>query len=48
MPSFGFFPRSASLTDGFDARTLRQLMQIVTERRDTIDEAWNEFFGEAG
>lgn len=46
---FWLFPEvSVAYNDGFDARTLRQLMQIVVERRNTIHEAWNEFFGEAG
>jgi hypothetical protein len=31
--------------DGYDARTLRELMGIVIENRDRIERAWNEFFG---
>ena len=31
--------------DGYDARTLRELMGIVVANRDRIERAWNEFFG---
>ena len=30
--------------DGFDARTLRVLLDIVESNRDRIERAWNEFF----
>ncbi|HYA71562.1 MAG TPA: DUF4160 domain-containing protein [Roseiarcus sp.] len=33
--------------DGFDARTLRELMEVVAQRRDFILRTWNEFFGES-
>lgn len=32
--------------DGFSARTLRELAEVVTQRRREIANAWNEFFGE--
>ena len=32
--------------DGFNARTLRELVEIVENRRADIERAWNEFFGE--
>lgn len=32
--------------DGFSARTLRELTEIVVHRRREITNAWNEFFGE--
>lgn len=32
--------------DGFSARTLRELAEVVTHRRREIANAWNEFFGE--
>jgi hypothetical protein len=32
--------------DGYDARTLRQLLEIVEANRDRIMRAWDEFFGE--
>jgi hypothetical protein len=32
--------------DGFDARTLRELMDVVAQRREFIMRAWDEFFGE--
>ena len=31
--------------DGYNARTLRQLLEIVDLNRDQIERAWNEFFG---
>lgn len=31
--------------DGFDARTLRELVEVIEHRRDEIVEAWDEFFG---
>jgi hypothetical protein len=30
--------------DGYDARTLRELMKIVEANRERIERAWNEFF----
>ena len=33
--------------DGFNSRTLRELTELVSERRDFIVRAWDEFFGEA-
>ena len=32
-------------SSGFDARTLRTLARIVTDRADEIEEAWHEHFG---
>jgi Domain of unknown function (DUF4160) len=31
--------------DGYDARTLRQLLGMVSANKDRIEGAWNEFFG---
>jgi hypothetical protein len=31
--------------DGYDARTLRELMGIVAFNRARIERAWNEYFG---
>lgn len=31
--------------DGYSARTLRELIEVIRNRRDHITEAWNEFFG---
>ncbi len=31
--------------DGYDARILRQLLEIVEANRDLIERVWNEFFG---
>lgn len=33
--------------DGFSARTLRELTEVIINRRNDIANAWNEFFGEA-
>jgi len=30
--------------DGFDARTLRALLEIVESNKERIERAWNEFF----
>lgn len=31
--------------DGYDARTLRRLLEIVESNRDQIERQWNEYFG---
>jgi predicted TPR repeat methyltransferase len=31
--------------DGYVARSLRELLEIVELNRDRIERAWNEFFG---
>jgi hypothetical protein len=31
--------------DGYDARTLRELVAIVDIQRERIERAWNEYFG---
>jgi hypothetical protein len=31
--------------DGYDARTLRELLEIVEANTVRIERAWNEFFG---
>jgi hypothetical protein len=31
-------------SDGFDARTLRELQGVVTSNRDLIERMWNEHF----
>jgi hypothetical protein len=33
--------------DGYSARTLRELADVIENRRRVIMSAWNEFFGEA-
>jgi hypothetical protein len=33
--------------DGFNARTLRELAEIIERRREEIARAWDEFFGES-
>lgn len=31
--------------DGYDARTLRELMELIYANKEKIERAWNEFFG---
>ena len=31
--------------DGFNARTLRDLVEVIEQRREEILRAWDEFFG---
>ncbi|MDP1696755.1 MAG: DUF4160 domain-containing protein [Xanthomonadaceae bacterium] len=31
--------------DGFNAKTLNDLLSIVEQHREQIERAWNEFFG---
>lgn len=31
--------------DGFNAKTLNDLLRIVEQHREQIERAWNEFFG---
>ena len=31
-------------SDGFDARTLRELRDVVSANRELIEKAWNEYF----
>jgi len=31
--------------DGFNAKTLRELMNLVDANRELIEKAWNDFFG---
>ena len=37
---------SVVYNDGFNAKTLRELVEVISNRRDEIARAWNEFFGE--
>ncbi len=31
--------------DGYDARTLRELLEVIEANKGRIERAWNEFFG---
>jgi hypothetical protein len=43
---FWLYPQVAmAYNDGYDSRTLRELLGMVEANRDLIEEAWNEFFG---
>ncbi len=35
----------AAYNDGFNARALRELLNLVEANRERIEEAWDEFFG---
>ena len=37
---------SVAYNDGFNARVLRELTNLVRNRRREIESVWNEFFGE--
>jgi hypothetical protein len=42
---FWLFPDvRVAYNDGYDARTLRELLGIVVANKDWIERAWNEFF----
>jgi hypothetical protein len=44
---FWLFPDVAlAYNDGFNAKTLRELVEIVRDNRREIESAWNDFFGE--
>ena len=36
---------TVAYNDGYDARSLRQLLAITEMHRERIERAWNEFFG---
>lgn len=36
---------SLAYNDGYDARTLRELLGLVQQNREVLERAWNEFFG---
>ena len=36
---------SVAYNDGFSARLLRELVEVVVQRRDFILRTWDEFFG---
>jgi uncharacterized protein DUF4160 len=36
---------SVAYNDGFNARTLRELANLVEANRERIEDAWNDFFG---
>ena len=43
---FWLFPEvEMAYNRGFDARTIRRLLDIVTNHRGEIEEAWHEYFG---
>ena len=42
---FWLYPEvRVAYNDGYDARTLRELLGIVVANRDRIERTWNEFF----
>jgi len=36
---------SLAYNDGFNARTLRELLRLVEANREFIEKAWDDFFG---
>jgi len=36
---------SVTYNDGYNARTLRELLGLVETNRNLIERAWNEYFG---
>jgi hypothetical protein len=43
---FWLLPEIAiAYNDGFNARTLRDLVEVIEQRREEILRAWDEFFG---
>ena len=43
---FWLNPVRLAYNDGFDARTLRELLEIVETNAAQIEEAWNGFFND--
>ena len=42
---FWLLPNVAlAYNDGFDARTLNRVQQLVEEHRDQLEGAWNDYF----
>mgnify|MGYP001224256933 CR=1 FL=1 len=42
---FWLKPAHVAFSHGLDARTLRELTQVVDERTELIERAWHEYFG---
>ncbi len=42
---FWLNPVSLAVSGGYDGRELRQLLEIVTQHRETMERAWHEHFG---
>ncbi len=43
---FWLNPVRLAYNDGFDARTLRELVEVVESNTAQIEEAWHEFFND--
>lgn len=43
---FWLSPPRVAVSTGLDARTLRELVGVVGSRRDDIERAWHEYFGD--
>jgi hypothetical protein len=42
---FWLFPEvELAYNRGYDARTIKRLQDVVAQRREDIEDAWNEFF----
>lgn len=45
MAKFWVAPVSLAGSDGFDARTLRELTRIVEAEAELIERTWHDYFG---
>jgi hypothetical protein len=45
LAKFWITPVGLETSDGFDARTLRELAKIVEDNAELIERAWHEHFG---
>jgi hypothetical protein len=41
-------PARVAMSDGLDARTLREWLRVVDERGELIEGMWHAFFGSSG
>jgi hypothetical protein len=42
---FWLQPVRVAYNDGFDAKTLRELVEVIEHHADDIERSWNEHFG---
>jgi hypothetical protein len=42
---FWLHPVRVAYNDGFDAKTQRELVEVIEHHADDIERAWNEHFG---
>lgn len=44
---FWLRPARVAFNDGFDGRSLRELVRLVDEHCDEIERAWHDYFGQS-